>query len=329
MLFGKKETGNIIHINSVDDLKTRKIKPADLNKKFIDKHGQEYKLKYNQLKKKVVIKKVIKGVLDGKFVKDRLDNIAQDKQASEEVKRQLGRMGKEFLEKKYHIDDDHVPHSSPHAARRPKDQNQTQEAELSEEGITTSDQSAVKSIDEIPIDSITNAYLVVEKLIERLDMALQNIVESNVFDERYDYDEKIVMDEIRGLVKSNIIEEFRNLKERREDVFKGFSDPKLEKNENDEKLQEILATKTEKEIAVFLQELEGLKIYIDGLAEIIKAFNEIENKLSNISESVLNSKRYHERQRFSDGKLSLNACKHDAMKLLDYFQNTYNKTCSI
>ncbi len=249
MLFGKKETGNIVHINSVDDLKTRKIKPADLNKKFIDKHGQEYKLKYNQLKKKVVIKKVIKGVLDGKFVKDRLDNIAQDEQASEEVKKQLGRMGKEFLEKKYHIDDKHPSYSPPYAGL--KDQNQTQEAASSEGEIITSDQSAIKSADDIPIDSITNAYLVIEKLIERLDMALKNILESNVFDERYDYDEKILVEELRSLVKSNIIEEFRNLKEMREDIFKGFSDSKLEKNEDDEELQEILATKTEKEIAPF------------------------------------------------------------------------------
>ena len=327
MLFGKKETGNIVHINSVDDLKTRKIKPADLNKKFIDKHGQEYKLKYNQLKKKVVIKKVIKGVLDGKFVKDRLDNIAQDEQASEEVKKQLGRMGKEFLEKKYHIDDKHPSYSPPYAGL--KDQNQTQEAASSEGEIITSDQSAIKSADDIPIDSITNAYLVIEKLIERLDMALKNILESNVFDERYDYDEKILVEELRSLVKSNIIEEFRNLKEMREDIFKGFSDSKLEKNEDDEELQEILATKTEKEIAPFLRELEGLKIYIERLENIIKTFNEIENKLSNISETKLSSKRFHERQRFSDGKLSLNACKNDAEKILNYFQNTYNKTLSI
>ncbi len=328
MLFGKKDTGNVVHINSTDDLKSRKLKPSDLNKKYIDKTGQEYKLKYDPLKKKVVITKIIKGILNGKFVKDRFDDIAQDERTREDVKREIGRMGKNFLKKQYNIDDPYKASTSSQSVPAYQEQDTTSSKNM--EKIRPDDnEGLIKSSDDIVIDSMTSIQLVVEKLSDRLEMVLKNIIDSNIFNEKYDYDEKIIVEELRSLDKSNIIGEFRNLREMHEDIFKGFSDNKLEKMMYRDDLKEILAAKSDSEMLPFLRAIEGLEIYLEGLELVIKTFDDIENRLLNIPEAKLNAKAFHERQRFSDGKFSLSTCKNDAAKIFEYLKKTYKNALTM
>ena len=47
-MFGKKKGfGNIVHVNDIHDIDLKSITPADLNKTYIDRNGQEWKIRYN------------------------------------------------------------------------------------------------------------------------------------------------------------------------------------------------------------------------------------------------------------------------------------------
>lgn len=329
MVFGSKGKGNIVQINSVNDLKSRKIKPSDLGKKFIDKEGQEYKLKYDPVKKKVTIIKVIKGILDGKFMKDKFDSIATDEKVREDIKKKLGLMGKQFLKEKYHIGDEQRELYEPPVSQPQEEQAAAPLSGVAEKKLVEEDDGAIKSADDIPINSIEDISSVVKKLSDRLEIAIKNIYESKVFEEGYNYDDKIMMNDIRSLIRSDIIEEFKSLKERYEDIFKGYDDSKLENKKHRDDLKNILKDKNAEEKLSFLRELHGLDLYKENLESIIKAFNKIEYKLSTISETRITAKTFHERQKFSDSKFSLNTCKKDVMQILKYIKKSHGQKLGI
>lgn len=319
-MFFNKNNGNIVHVNDIKDLKLHKIKPADLQKIYIDKNGQEHKLKYDPLRKKVIIVRIIKGVLNGKYVKNKYDDIATDDRIKSEFKHKIGEMGKEYLKNKYNI-----------TGQEPE---KLQEQPLSfeskgkkekeiEEQKKTEDQ--VKSSDGIVIEKISDVSSVIEKVIERLEISLKNIIESNVFNERFGFDDKMVLDDIRRIVKTDIIGEFQNLKEIHEDTLKGYNDTKLKNKAYGEKIKALLAVTPRTDHINILRELESIEIFQKGLKSILKSFDDIEYKLSIISGDKINARNFHERQKFSDGQISLQTCKSDTIKIIKHFEGHYNQ----
>ncbi len=325
MVFSRGRKDNIVQINSINDLKSRKFKPTDLNKKYIDKEGQEYKLKYDPIKKKVVIIKVIKGILDGKFIKDRFDNVISDDQIKEGVKKKLGIMGKQFLKDKYNISD-HTKGIQEQQSTQPPQENIASSPDTEKKEARDGD--IIKSFDGIIINSIEDVPSVVGKLSDRLEIVVKNILESNIFNQRDNYDDKVIVDDIRSLVKSNIIEEFRDIKEIYENVHKGFSDSKLEVKKSRDDLKPILADKSDLDQLSFLREIDGLETYKDRLDHIIKAFDDIDYKLS-VVEGRSHSKTFHEKQKFSDAKSGLGTCKNDVIKILKYINKARNNKLNI
>jgi len=310
MPFNSNDAGNIIYVESIDELRKRKLRPSDLNKKVVDKDGNEYRLKYNEKTKKVAIRQIARE--DRKIpVKKEADKKTPGLQEDKSDVKTEG-----TIKPSDQTSDIDTPVA---------DVTSKEKQSGAEESLPKDKNEIAHSADDIPIDSPPNIQLVVEKVIERLEMALKNILDSNVFNEKFNYDEKIIVDEIRSLVKSNIIEEFRNIREMREDIFKGFSDAKLEKNMYRDDLREIIKTKEDKEIIPFLREVDALEISMEGIENILEAFHTIQKKLASVPESTLSSKKHHERQRFSDGKLSLNTCIEDVTKIQDFYKRSYKR----
>ena len=57
----------VVRIKDIEELKKRKFKPADFQKKFIDEEGQEYKIRFDSVNNKIKIVKIVKAVLDGSY----------------------------------------------------------------------------------------------------------------------------------------------------------------------------------------------------------------------------------------------------------------------
>ncbi len=312
-MFFNKNKGNIVHINDIKDLKLHKIKPEDLQKIYIDKDGQEYKLKYDPLRKKVIIVKVIKGVLNGKYVKNKYDDVATDDRIKLEFKHKIGEMGKEYLKNKYNI--------TGQEPEKTKDPALSVESEKEKNEV----EEQIKSSDGIVIEKISDVSSVIEKITERLEIALKNIVESNVFNERFGFDDKMVLDDIRRIVKVDIIGEYQNLKEIHEDTLKGYNDSKLKNKVYGEKIKALLAVTPRSDHINILRELESIEIFQKGLKSILKSFDDIEYKLSIISGEKINARNFHERQKFSDGQISLQTSKSDTVKIIKHFNELYNQ----
>lgn len=316
---------NRVQINSIDDLRSKKLKPSDLGNIYVDKDGQEYKLRYDEIKKKVVIIKIIKSVLNGKFVTSKYDNIATSQDIQDKVKQKMGELGKQFLKDKYHIDEgvSDVSAASPpnHGAFVPSDLPDSQK-EGSNDPVSQS--STLNSSDGIVIESINHVTLVTDRISERLDMAIRNIQDSNIFNEKYSIDDKMTLDDIRRIIKSEISGEFQKLKEYYEDVFKGYDDARLKNKPYDDEIKAVLAASPSSEKLNILREVDALNIYKKGLKQILKAFDDVDYKFTLISEDKINARTFHERQKYSDGKYSINTCRKDIEKILEFFNITYN-----
>ncbi len=320
---------NRVQINSVDDLRSKKIKPSDLGNIYVDKNGQEYKLRYDEIKKKVVIIKIIKSVLDGKFVTKKYDNIATSQDIQDGVKQKMGELGKQFLKDKYHIDDEGISDVSTSPYSSPPEQGASVPLDLpdsSKEGSNdpVSQSSTINSSDGIVIESINDVTLVTDRIIDRIDMALKNIQDSNVFNERYSIDDKMTLDDIRRIIKSEISGEFQKLKEYYEDVFKGYDDARLKNKPYNDEVKAVLADSPSSEKLNILREVDALNIYRKGLKQILKAFDDVDYKFTLISEDKINMRTFHERQKYSDGKYSINTCRKDIEQILEFFNITYN-----
>ncbi|MBU1076915.1 MAG: hypothetical protein KKH98_06445 [Spirochaetes bacterium] len=317
MIFGGNNTNkDIVHINDINEIRLHKIKPSDLGKKYIDKKGQEYKLKYDPIKKKVVIIKIIKSVLDGHFVTDKYDNIATDNVIKYEVKHKMGEMGKEFLKEKYNINGDGA--EAPH-----------QETKAPESEEKKQEKKEITSTDGIEITHLGDVTRVTDKIAERLEMGLKSILDSNVFDERYGFDDKLALDDMRRIIKADIIEEFKNLKVNYEDIFKGYNDSKLKTKLYGDEIKARLAITPEAERMNVMRQIEAIEVYRKGTKNILKAYDDIEYKMSIISEDKIKARNFHERQKFSDGKVCIQSCKNDTSKIVTFFDKEFKKMLKI
>lgn len=318
MVFGKSGSNdgkNRVQIDSIEDLKLHKIKASELGNIYVDKNGQEYKLRYDPIKKKVIIIKIIKSILNGKFVRDKFDDIAKDNKIKSEVKQKMGELGKEYIKDHYQINDSipSMTSSSSESTTPPPPSDPPVEETQS------------KSFDGITIKSVDDVVNITGKIIERLEMALKNILESNILDERYSYDDKIVLDDLRMLIKNDIIGEFQNLRENYDDIYKGFNDDKLKNKLYGDDIKAILAVTPQSERINVLRELEAIELYKKGLKNILKTFDDMDYKISIIPQDKINAKTFHDRQKFSDARYSFNTCKEDTSKLLSYFNTLYEE----
>lgn len=312
MMF-KKDDDSLVHINDISEVKLHKIKPADLAKRYIDKNGQEYKLKYDPFKKKVVIIKIIKSVLNGSYMKNKFDQtIAPDKKIETEFKYKMGELGSQFLKDKYHLQEilnddepaghDAVPPSSSEEEKMPK--------------VMASDGAIL---------SIEDAFKSFNRIKERLDAAIKNIYDSNVLNERYSYDDKMLLDDIVMMIKQNILEEMKNTKIKYEDVLKGYEDTNISAKLYSDQVKQKLGTILPDNKLTFLRDLRGVDIYIQSLERILKNYNDLDYKISTIPDDKINARTYMERQKLSDAKVSINTCRSDTRSLLDFFKRHKDK----
>ncbi|MDD5065684.1 MAG: hypothetical protein PHF84_01430 [bacterium] len=303
------EKDNVVHINDIHDLKLSKIKPDELKNIYIDKNGHEYKLRYDIENKKIVIVRIIKSVLDGTYMKKKYDdNIAPDRKTEVLFKTKMGELSKKVLQEKYNVvfNGEAAPPAPGTNAEPKKPDAQTAEPITSTDGIT------IKNIDD--------ALEVKEKVKTRLEMALKNIYESNIFNERLNYDDKAVLDEITRLIKNSIVEEFDNAKAKYEDLIKGFDDAKLKARPYDDETKTALNQLNPQERIIYLRDLVANEIMTTALEIVVKGFNDLEYKLSIIAENKINSRNFTERQKFNDAKITLNTCKNDVIKILNFFK---------
>ncbi len=298
-MFFKKEESNIVRINSIEDLKKRKIKPSDLNKIFIDAQGQQYKLRYDPSTKKVKIVKIIKAVLDGTFIKEKYDQIARDKKVEEIFKYKFSEIGKKQIEEVYKAEE----------KLKERQEKPQQEKEV------------IKSVDEIVLNTIDDVDKVFQKIKERLEIAEKNIYASNVLDARFNYDDKIILDDISRTIKTSIIEEFKSAREKINDILKGYEDTKLRNKFYEGKILEVLEGKTPDARLKVLRQFEAIINFLDRIEDVIKGFDDIDYKLSMIPREKISLRPFIERQKFEDAKFTINTCKQDMEKIKKFFEN--------
>jgi hypothetical protein len=298
----KNLTGeNVVRIKSIEDLNLKKIKPSDLNKIYVDENGQEYKLRYDPATKKVKIIKVIKGVLNGSFVKTQYDKLSEDQKAKIYVKYKIAEISKEKL----------LEEEQPNKTQVPTKFTQPQKIE-----------QKIQFEETEKINNLEDVFKVMEKTADRLKIAEKNIYDSGILSERYSFDDKIVLDEISRAINS-IISEFQNGKERYEDVLKGYEDSRLKTKLYKEEIKKIIETKPPETVMNFLRELEIQNIFVNTFNIITKFYNDIEYKLNSIPEERVISRKFHERQKFDDALFLINICKKNAENILKFFQTSY------
>ncbi len=307
MFFQKKEEDNIVHINDINELKLAKIKPSDLTKIYIDKNGQEYKLRYDQIKKKVIIVKIIKSVLDGSFMKNKYDaTIAPDKDVETVFKYKMGELSKQVFHDKYKTPENGIPLPVEVKPEQTKPK-------------------LVVTTDNITLSSVNDVYLVMKKIDDRLEMALKNLYDSNIFNERLSYDDKIVLDDITRLLRNSIIENFQNTKMKYEHILRGYDDAKIKSILFPDEVKKITEPMNSIDRLNFLRAITAIETFITEAEAIIKIFSDLDYKLTIIPEEKIAARIFAERQKFNDAKITLNTCKNDTIKIVEFFKSELNK----
>lgn len=315
---------DIVRIRQISDLKLTKIKPADLAKIYIDEKGQEYKLRYDAEAKKVIIVKIIKSVLDGRYIKSKYeDKIEGDKQVEGVFKFKMGELSRKVLGEKYNLKFDADQPAAADGAEQPADRPEKPQPAAPEKPAEEPD--AALKVDGIIINGVEDIYQVVEKVKARLEMTLKNIYESNIYNERYSYDDKVVIDEISRMIKNSIVEEFHNARVKFEDILKGYEDNRITVRMYNEQIKKIIASYSAEDRIRFLRDIAADETYIAEMEAIVKVFNDLEYKLSIAPETKVNARTYVERQKFNDAKITLNTCKNDVIRVLDFFKKVYTQ----
>jgi len=305
-MFGK-EKNNIVHIKDIKELSLKKINPSDLSKVYIDEKGQEYKLRYDPVERKVKIIKVIKGKLDGTFVKSEYDKIAEDRKASVYVKYKIAEISKEKL-----------------TEEKPKEEKPVYKpVEAKSKPVIP-----VNVEKEKKIESLQDIFNIMEKMKGTLKIVEKNIYDSNVLSEKYSIDDKIILDDITRIINSNIIGEWTAIYERYEDILKGYEDTRLATKLYNPELRKIIEKKPPEIVKEFLRQLEIHNIFISGFENIIKGYNDIEYKLKVIPVERISARPFNERQKFDDAMFLMNSCKKDAEMILSFLKSEYNKLLS-
>ncbi|MBN1899458.1 MAG: hypothetical protein JW827_11830 [Spirochaetes bacterium] len=299
-MFGKREEKDgVVKIKSIYDLKLHKIRPSDLNKIYEDQNGQKYKLRYNPQKKKVDIVKLVKGVLNGKYVKTKYDEISKDKQIQTHVKYRMAEMTKEVMGSK--------PEQLKKPAPMPAKPAQTPVPKEEKEEMIT---------------CLKDIFGIMEHMGERFKIIEKNIFDSQILSERYSYEDKILLDDLFRMFNADIMGEFKNGKERYEDILKGYDDGRLSQKKLSDEIKAKLATKPKESQILFLREMEMEDIFYNIFLSIKKAFNDINYKISTISADKISARSYHERQKFEDAKFLLDVCFKDIERILDYLKKS-------
>ncbi len=294
----------VIYIKDIEELKKRKIKPDDLNKKFIDRSGQEYKLKFDPVSQKVKIVKIVKAVLDGTFVKKHYNEIAKDKEVKEAFKKTLVDKGKDI------IGDSEKEKESEENNNENYDEKRVSNEFISSDGIEIKD---ILSIEEV-----------FKKIKERKDVMLNLLSKSKVLDIKFNYDDELLMREIERLWENDILNELDLMMEKYRDITNGIYDSqvklKLYNEEIKSKLEEVSAEERLKK----LREYYAADYFINSLQHIIKIFNDIEYKLENLPAGKLDIRTHIERQMFKDSLFTIKTCRDD-IKKIEKFMNVYKK----
>lgn len=309
MDFENSKNENIVNIDNINDLKDKKLHASDLQNIYIDKNGDQFRLKFNPKTKKVRIVKIISDSMEEELIEDQIkkgddgtDNGSNDDQQITENLQKSGQQEK----KPAAIEPEPLPSS---------------DETIPEERET----EPIKSSDDIDINSMDNVWEVIRKTTDRLDIVIRNISDSNIYDERFNFDDKKEMEDLRSLVKTNIINEFQTLKERYEDIFRGFANSTLKQRIDDSEYQDVLQDIPETDQMTFLRELHGIEIYKTQIEEVLNAFSEIKKRSTLITDERLSQKKYHERQRYNDAIFILETCKKDVELIRKYINQAYNQ----
>lgn len=313
----KKEDENIVRLNDINDLKLHKIKPADLQKMYVDKTGQEFKLKYDPIKKKVVIIKIIKSVLDGKYIKNKFDdNIAPDKKIETEFKYKMGALSSQFLKEKYHLGGpfedpghEHKPEIEQHQEKKPP--------APAVPGPTPPGQGTLANLED--------TFKMMDVIKGRMEAAVKNMYDSNVLNERYSYDDKIFLDDLSSLIKQSIIEEMNNARIKYEDLNRGYEDAALSAKLYSDQVKARIAQLPPDDKIKYLRQLRGVELFIRSFEMIIKTYSDLDYKISTVSEEKINARTYAERQKFTDAKTSINTCVNDTKTILSFLKSFLNQ----
>ncbi len=292
----------IIQIKNLDELKKRKIKPEDLNKKFVDETGQEYKLKFDTNTQKIKIIKIVKAVLDGTFIRSKYSDIASDEQVKEAFKDEFTKLGKNYLDEKISKD------SNPEETKQ--------------------DNADINSSDEIILQTFSDVEKIIEKIKERKDVMFNLIDRSNVLNGNFDYEDELLLRDIRRMMETDIINEYDLNIEKYNDVLNGIYDSqvKLKMYNNDIK-KNIEGLEPKKRLKI-LREYYAVDTFLSSMGHIMKTFEDIKYKLENLPDVKLDVKNYTERQMFKDAIFTLKTCEGDSDKIKIYLKKQKNELFS-
>ncbi len=302
MIFSRTEDSQgRIKIKDINELRAKKIKPSDLNKIYVDEQGQEYKLKYDPVNKKAVVVKIVKGILNGKYIKTQYDNIARDKKVEAQVKSKMAELSKEAL-----------PTITGHSNIPTVNQGEKKELPKPKDDIK-------------PLNIIEDMFAIMEHSKDILKMAEKNIFDSEVLSEKYSIDDKIMLDELSRLITNSIISEFQTAKERYEDLLHGYDDNRLKSKLYKEEIKNIIDNLPTDKIITYLRDLESINIFKTSFELMLKAFDDIEYKVSTIPQDKIESKKFHDRQKFEDAIFLIKSVQKECKRIYAFLNELEEK----
>ncbi|GEM_PF-4712954 len=292
---------DIVHLNDIHDIDFNKLRPSDLNKRYIDRNGQEWKLRYNRIKDVIQIVRIVRDTLDGDFIKSRYDTY--DNTVQDAVKKTMA----DYAAKKVGLNDVNT-----HDKQQPHQSD-------------TVPHDPVQSSDDSLITDYPDIFTVLSQMEKRLQIVERNIMESRVFDPRLNARIIHAYDEVSRYMRSTIYLPIHEIEDRVHDIEEGREDYRIRNKQlSDEEhalIERIENKDSRLEYLRRLQRNEFVRYQIDSIQ---KGIEQVIEWMDNVDKTEMNVRPNSERQHYNDALISLNTSREQITAIVEYLDKDYH-----